>query len=155
MNGTTADAQLEDLTESHPDRVKILKKAKVTQVLKDGDKVIGVEYEKDGKKFTEHGAVILATGGYAADFTPDSLLKKHRPEYYDLVSGLEKRSVVSAHEKPTTNGDHCTGDGHKMAMSIGAKGIDLEKVQVHPTGLVDPKDPNAKVRCQSLESRPS
>jgi aspartate oxidase len=32
-----------------------------------------------------------------------------------------------------------------MAMAIGAKGIDLEKVQVHPTGLVDPKDPNAKV----------
>lgn len=32
-----------------------------------------------------------------------------------------------------------------MAMSIGAKGIDLEKVQVHPTGLVDPKDPQAKV----------
>jgi len=31
------------------------------------------------------GTVILATGGYAADFTPDSLLKKHRPEYYDLV----------------------------------------------------------------------
>jgi succinate dehydrogenase/fumarate reductase flavoprotein subunit len=51
-------------------------------------------------------------------------------------------------KKPTTNGDHCTGDGHKMAMSIGAKGIDLEKVQVHPTGLVDPKDPDAKVSFQ-------
>ena len=80
------DDQLEDLAENSPDRVKILKKAKVSQVLKDGDKVIGVEYEKDGKKYTEHGAVILATGGYAADFTADSLLKKHRPEYYDLVS---------------------------------------------------------------------
>ena len=32
-----------------------------------------------------------------------------------------------------------------MALAIGAKGIDLEKVQVHPTGLVDPKDPKAKV----------
>jgi aspartate oxidase len=37
-----------------------------------------------------------------------------------------------------------------MAMSIGAKGIDLEKVQVHPTGLVDPKDPNAKVSFAKL-----
>ncbi|KAK1921536.1 FAD binding domain-containing protein [Papiliotrema laurentii] len=129
--------KLEDLAESTPDRVKILKKAKVTQVLKDGDKTVGVEYEKDGKKYTEHGAVILATGGYAADFTADSLLKKHRPEYYDL---------------PTTNGDHCTGDGHKMAMAIGAKGIDLEKVQVHPTGLVDPKDPNAKVKFLAAEA---
>ena len=71
-------------------------------------------------------------------------MKKHRPEYYDLVSGV-LCSVCSLVYQPTTNGDHCTGDGHKMAMSIGAKGIDLEKVQVHPTGLVDPKDPGAKV----------
>lgn len=86
---------------------------------------------------TEHGTVVLATGGYAADFTPDSLLQKHRPEYYNL---------------PTTNGDHCTGDGHKMAMAIGAKGIDLEKVQVHPTGLVDPKEPDAKVKFLAAEA---
>lgn len=54
--------------------------------------------------------------------------------------------------QPTTNGDHCTGDGHKMAMLIGAKGIDLEKVQVHPTGLVDPKDPDAKVKFLAAEA---
>lgn len=35
---------------------------------------------------------------------------------------------------PTTNGDHCTGDGQKMVIDIGGAGIDLEKVQVHPTG---------------------
>lgn len=146
------DVQLEDLAENTPDRVKILKKAKVSKVLKDGDKVIGVEYEKDGKKYTEHGAVILATGGYAADFTADSLLKKHRPEYYDLVSWSEIVRFTTAYAQPTTNGDHCTGDGHKMAMSIGAKGIDLEKVQVHPTGLVDPKDPDAKVKFLAAEA---
>lgn len=39
-----------------------------------------------------------------------------------------------------------------MAMSIGAKGIDLEKVQVHPTGLVDPKDPDAKVKFLAAEA---
>ena len=54
--------------------------------------------------------------------------------------------------QPTTNGDHCTGDGHKMAMSIGAKGIDMEKVQVHPTGLVDPKEPDAKVKFLAAEA---
>lgn len=89
------------MAESTPDRVKILKKAKVLRCIQEGGKVTGVEYEKDGKKvsrpccqygtvaetqYTEHGTVILATGGYAADFTPNSLLKKHRPEYYDLVS---------------------------------------------------------------------
>ncbi|KAF5345272.1 hypothetical protein D9758_008488 [Tetrapyrgos nigripes] len=129
--------RLEDLAVSQPDRVKILKKARVTKLIKDETGVSGVEYEQNGKTSTLHGPVILATGGYAADFTPNSLLKKHRPEYYEL---------------PTTNGDHCTGDGQKMAMAIGASAVDLEKVQVHPTGLVDPNEPNAKVKFLAAEA---
>ncbi|KAG9103070.1 hypothetical protein FRC06_000309 [Ceratobasidium sp. 370] len=129
--------RLEDLAVSQPDRVKILKKARVTRLLKEGEAVVGVAYEKDGKVQEAYGPVILATGGYAADFTEDSLLKKHRPELWDL---------------PTTNGDHCTGDGQKLAMAIGAKAIDLEKVQVHPTGLVDPNDPEAKVKFLAAEA---
>ena len=77
-----------------------------------------------------YGPVVLATGGYAADFTSDSLLKKHHPEYYD----------------------HCTGVGQKTAMVIGASAIDLEKVQVHPTGLVDPNKPNGKVKFPAAEA---
>ena len=37
-------------------------------------------------------------------------------------------------------------------MAIGAKGIDLDKVQVHPTGLVDPTDPDAKVKFLAAEA---
>jgi succinate dehydrogenase/fumarate reductase flavoprotein subunit len=37
-------------------------------------------------------------------------------------------------------------------MAVGAKAIDLEKVQVHPTGLVDPKDPQAKVKFLAAEA---
>jgi hypothetical protein len=44
-----ADGQLEDLAENSPDRVKILKKANVKKVIKDGEKVIGVDYEYQGK----------------------------------------------------------------------------------------------------------
>ncbi|EJT45212.1 fumarate reductase (NADH) [Trichosporon asahii var. asahii CBS 2479] len=129
--------KLEDIAAAEPDRAKIIKKAKVTSLIKEGDEVVGVKYEVDGKTLEERGVVVLATGGYAADFSSDSLLKKYRPEFFDL---------------PTTNGDHCTGDGHKMAMGVGAKGIDLEKVQVHPTGLVDPKDPQAKVKFLAAEA---
>jgi flavocytochrome c len=130
--------RLEDLSESTPDRVKILKKARVSKLIKDeSGGVVGVEYERNGKTESVYGPVVLATGGYAADFTEDSLLKKHRPELWDL---------------PTTNGDHCTGDGQKLAMAIGAKGIDLEKVQVHPTGLVDPSEPEAKVKFLAAEA---
>jgi flavocytochrome c len=130
--------RLEDLAVSNPERVTILKKARVSKLVKDeSGAVIGVEYERSGKTETVYGPVILATGGYAADFTENSLLKKHRPEYWNL---------------PTTNGEHCTGDGQKLAMAIGASAIDLEKVQVHPTGLVDPNEPDAKVKFLAAEA---
>jgi succinate dehydrogenase/fumarate reductase flavoprotein subunit len=130
--------RLEDLAVSDPERVKILKKARVVKLLKDeSGSVTGVEYAHNGKTESAYGPVILATGGYAADFTEDSLLKKYRPELWDL---------------PTTNGDHCTGDGQKLAMAAGASGIDMEKVQVHPTGLVDPKEPEAKVKFLAAEA---
>jgi alkyl hydroperoxide reductase subunit AhpF len=41
------------LAENAPDRVKILKKAKVTKMLQEGEKVVGVEYEKDGKHVSQ------------------------------------------------------------------------------------------------------
>merc|ERR1712207_99266 len=45
------------------------------------------------------------------DFTQDSLLAQYRPDLMHL---------------PTTNGEHCTGDGIKMGEAIGGKTIDLE-----------------------------
>ncbi|KAF8995478.1 fumarate reductase [Cyathus striatus] len=130
--------RLEDLAVSDPERVKILKKARVVKLVKDeSGVVVGVEYTHAGKTDIAYGPVILATGGYAADFTEDSLLKKYRPEFWDL---------------PTTNGEHCTGDGQKLALAIGASAVDLEKVQVHPTGLVDPKEPDAKVKFLAAEA---
>lgn len=128
---------LEELADKDPERVKFVKKANVKRLVRDGDEVVGVEYEYKGKTQIAHGPVILATGGYAADFAKDGLLAKYRPELLDL---------------PTTNGDHCQGDGQKMAMAIGANGIDLEKVQVHPTGLVDPNEPDSKVKFLAAEA---
>ena len=130
--------KLEDLSESDPERVKILRKARVTKLIHENGEVKGVEYEFQGQSHKEYGPVVLATGGYAADFEDvNSLLKTHRPDLVHL---------------PTTNGDHCTGDGQKMVASIGGRLIDLEKVQVHPTGLVDPKDPDAKVKFLAAEA---
>merc|ERR1712193_526022 len=83
------------------------------------------------------GAVIFASGGFGADFGQDSLLAQYRPDLMHL---------------PTTNGEHCTGDGIKMGEAIGAKSIDLEWVQVHPTGLVKPDDPDAKVKFLAAEA---
>ncbi|EKD18446.1 uncharacterized protein L3040_007529 [Drepanopeziza brunnea f. sp. 'multigermtubi'] len=129
--------RLEELAENEPERVQIIKKARVTAVNKDGNKITGVSYEFEGEPYTVEGPVVLATGGYAADFTETSLLKKWRPDTFDLAS---------------TNGVHATGDGQKMVMAIGGNGIDMDKVQVHPTGLVDPKDPGSKWKFLAAEA---
>merc|ERR1740127_450388 len=98
---------------------------------------IGLVYEKASENFREHGPVILASGGFGADFGSDSLLAMYRPDLLHL---------------PTTNGEHCTGDAIKMGEAIGAATIDLEWVQVHPTGLVKPDDPDAKVKFLAAEA---
>ncbi|SPO02223.1 related to fumarate reductase [Cephalotrichum gorgonifer] len=129
--------RLEELAENEPGRVEIIKKARVTSLNKEGNHVSGVTFEVDGETQSLDGPVILATGGYAADFTETSLLKKFRPDTVHLS---------------TTNGAHATGDGQKMVMAIGGNGIDMDKVQVHPTGLVDPKDPTAKTKFLAAEA---
>merc|ERR1712093_435566 len=65
------------------------------------------------------------------------IIKKWRPDTFDLAS---------------TNGVHATGDGQKMVMAICGNGIDMDKVQVHPTGLVDPKDPGSKWKFLAAEA---
>merc|ERR1719464_1943329 len=39
-----------------------------------------------------------------------------------------------------------------MGEAIGGKSIDLEWVQVHPTGLVKPDDPDAKIKFLAAEA---
>ena len=119
-------------------KARIISKARVTRLHKGASgQVIGCDYEKDGATHRADGPVIIATGGFAADFDPDSLLAKIRPDLMHL---------------PTTNGEHCTGDGIKMATAVGAGTIDMESVQVHPTGLVHPAEPEAKVKFLAAEA---
>src|SRR5882757_3437629 len=70
--------RLEELCESDPERVQVIKKAKVTSINKEGNLITGVTYEYGGETHSVDGVVVLATGGYAADFSETSLLKKHR-----------------------------------------------------------------------------
>merc|ERR1719502_2584591 len=130
--------KIEDIAEEENSPARILLKADAKRLLTDAlGAVCGVEFEQDGKTWQEHGPVVIATGGFGADFTSDSLLAKHRPDLAHL---------------PTTNGDHCTGDGLKMSLAVGAACVDLEWIQVHPTGLVHPEEPNAKVKFLAAEA---
>merc|ERR1719158_1067455 len=131
--------KLEEIADETPERARIMLKTKVDKLITDSQgNVVGCEGEKpDGSRFREMGPVVIGTGGFGADFTDNSLLGKHRPDLMHL---------------PTTNGDHCTGDGLKMAMAIGGECVDLEWVQVHPTGLVHPEEPDAKVKFLAAEA---
>merc|ERR1711988_140779 len=119
------------------ERARMINKARVHDLLVNEGNVVGCVYEKAGANIKEYGPVILCSGGFGADFTSDSLLAKHRPDLLHL---------------PTTNGEHCTGDAIKMGEKVGAETIDLEWVQVHPTGLVKPDDPDAKVKFLAAEA---
>merc|ERR1719238_1111016 len=99
--------------------------------------VVGALYEKGGEKLKEYGPVIFCSGGFGADFGSDSLLAKYRPDLLHL---------------PTTNGEHCTGDGIKIGEKHGGATIDLEWVQVHPTGLLKPDEADAKVKFLAAEA---
>lgn len=80
------------------------------------------------------GGTVLATGGWASDRAASSLLASHRPDLLSLA---------------TTNGPWATGDGVKLATSVGAAVVDMEQVQVHPTGFLDPAEPDASTKVCS------
>ena len=94
--------------------------ARVVRLIRDtfSGAVSGVEYvDAHGLTRIESGVVILATGGWGADFGADSLIGRYRPDLLSL---------------PTTNGEHCTGDGVKLTDAIGGGVMGLDLVQVRP-----------------------
>merc|ERR1719511_562382 len=137
MTITYALIQMVEKVAEKLDRARIVTKARAVRLLTSGGVCTGLVYEKGGTDYSESGPVILCSGGFGADFTQDSLLAQYRPDLMHL---------------PTTNGEHCTGDGIKMGEAIGGKSIDLEWVQVHPTGLVKPDDPDAKIKFLAAEA---
>ncbi len=89
----------------------ILMETTVTRLLKDGDRVVGAfGYNRLTGDFVviKAKAVILATGGWGRMF------------------------------KFTSNSWESTGDGASMAFEAGAKLMDMEMVQFHPTGMIWP-----------------
>eukprot|EP00906_Rhabdomonas_costata_P034644 RCo048726 len=132
--------RLEEVAQKQPDRARILTRSRAVKLIQEKGKVIGVTLVgKDGKEFNEYGPVVLATGGFGADFSANSLLAQSHPD--SQFWPRERPPILSL---PTSNGEHCTGDGLKMAAELGGSLVDMDKVQVHPTGLVFPDKPNEK-----------
>lgn len=138
------------------DQLQILMNTKVTklELLKgrDGRKrkkaiVVGVQYQTSTKKKNDLNAkkqigklfsesVVLATGGFASDRSKGSYMEKFRPELLGF---------------PTTAGKFSTGDGVTLSKTIGAGTVHMDKVQMHPTGWVDPEDPANPTKTLAAE----
>ena len=91
--------------------VDIFMETTITQLLKDGDRVVGCfGYRRPtGEQISFSAkALVLATGGGGRIY------------------------------KITSNSQDCTGDGYALAYEAGAEMVDMEFVQFHPTGMVFP-----------------
>ncbi|KAL1892915.1 hypothetical protein Sste5346_006808 [Sporothrix stenoceras] len=94
--------------------------------------VVGVEYRFDNQLFSIAGPVVFATGGFAGD--GDGMLARYRPDLASLPSTNEPRPGM-----------------HGLLTSAGAQVVDMDSVQVHPTGFVDPLAPNSHVKFLAAE----
>ncbi|MBP5842194.1 flavocytochrome c [Lactiplantibacillus plantarum] len=98
------------------DQLPLFTDVKVDELLVEAGKISGVKATTpDGAVTITAGAVLLATGGFGANKT---LLGQYRDDLKNYQ---------------TTNQPGTTGDGILLAQAIGAKLVDMDQVQVHPT----------------------
>ncbi|KAH9217362.1 putative FAD dependent oxidoreductase [Leptodontidium sp. 2 PMI_412] len=104
----------------------------VTQVLKTGNVVRGVEYICDEGEKVAMGPVIFASGGFAGD--ANGMLAVYRPDLKGYPSTNEPRP-----------------GSQTLLTGVGAQLLDMEQVQVHPTSFVDLKDVDNPVKFLAAE----
>lgn len=104
------DAQAEKLG------VQILMETEATEILMQDGAAAGILARSADTDYTiQAGAVILATGGFGANF---EMMSQYNPALANAV---------------TTNHAGATGDGITMAVAVGADTVDMEQIQLHPT----------------------
>ena len=127
--GAEIMGKLRKAVEAAPHRVQIRTNAKAQRLQVDASSgaVTGIHFldtETNQNRTISASHVVLATGGYAAN---RDLLKELRPDLANF---------------PATLGPFSTGDGLRLGQEIDAACTGLDKIQVHPTGFVDPEDPD-------------
>jgi succinate dehydrogenase / fumarate reductase flavoprotein subunit len=98
-------------TGDYESRIKVFAECAITDLIKTDGRISGAfGYWRESGRFVlfEAPAVVLATGGIGKSF------------------------------KVTSNSWEYTGDGHALALRAGAKLINMEFIQFHPTGMVWP-----------------
>lgn len=109
--------------------IKIILNAKVTKIIIKNNKIDGLIYNNE--KFIKTNKIVISTGGYS--FNHD-LIRKYNKNIQTIY---------------TTNGKHATGDVINFLKE--ANFIDMDKIQIHPTGLIDINDQNNKIKFLAPE----
>ncbi len=96
--------------------IEVMLNTEATELIMADGKAAGVLAHDAQHDYTVNaGAVILATGGFGANF---EMMTSYKPELAGAV---------------TTNHAGATGDGITMAEAVGADTVDMEQIQLHPT----------------------
>ncbi|KAK4452152.1 FAD binding domain-containing protein [Podospora aff. communis PSN243] len=120
-------------TEFGEERFRLVTGCEVKGLLKAEDGVMGVQYTTNGGgEEVLKGPVVFATGGFAGD--THGLLARYRPDLSGLPSTNEPRPA-----------------GHDVLTAVGARLVDMDSVQIHPTGFVDPQNPGARLKFLAAE----
>lgn len=97
-----------------------------------GRKVRGVKYRSPtGEEVHAYGPVVITAGGFAGD---EVELRGHRPDLADFPSTNEHRSGAVG-----------------LLRDVDALMVDMHRVQVHPTGFIDPVISQARVKFLAAE----
>ncbi|OAF69505.1 NADH-dependent fumarate reductase [Intoshia linei] len=113
--------------------IKIVKNCRLSRVKKIDDYYI--LYADD--MTLRANSIIFTSGGFGNDHDKDSLIEKYAQKLNYL---------------PTTNGKWTTGDGMKILESMGADLIDMDKIQIHPTGFLQMEQAESNIAFLAPES---
>ncbi|KAJ2156620.1 hypothetical protein GGF46_005063 [Coemansia sp. RSA 552] len=142
---STLTKYLDEQAQGDSPRFRLLTSARVTElIVAENGRVAGTVYEAADPKAQDRGqhklhsdVVILATGGFAGEGGRSGFLSKYAPQLVGL---------------PATNGAFATGDGLRLATEVGAELVDMDQVQVHPTGFVKASDQGNPTKFLAAEA---
>ncbi|KAJ9371044.1 hypothetical protein DTO282F9_3881 [Paecilomyces variotii] len=107
---------------------------KVTNIIRELDEIKGVGFTReDGRMDTLVGPVVVTSGGFAGD--SHGMLAKYRPDLAGFPSTNEPRE-----------------GSQPLLTAVGARLLDMDRVQVHPTGFVDVNSPSSPVKFLAAEA---
>ncbi|RNJ56518.1 hypothetical protein D7B24_007123 [Verticillium nonalfalfae] len=97
-----------------------------------GGAVTGGRQTHEKQRHELAGPVVFAAGGFAGDAR--GLLAQYRPDLAGMPSTNEARPGA-----------------HGLLTDVGAELVDMDSVQIHPTGFVDPEAPAAQYKFLAAE----